>query len=159
MISLHLGRRPDGSSIGLARPHGGTRRVGFPAFRAVFISVGAARAPRTCIYRFLDSPDRICLQRTNARLLLFLAFSSSSAVGTPRKEFRCHRQKLKPQMDPQMSHQTVFDGWTLIPDVVTAAPKSFSTVASPPEQVCASTVSWPSFDIWWLTHPCPKSSS
>ena len=58
--------------------------VGSPAFRAVFISVGAARAPRTCIYRFLDSPDWICLQRTNARLFLFLAFSSSSAVGTPR---------------------------------------------------------------------------
>ena len=27
-------------------------------------------------------------------------------------------------MDPQMSHQTVFDGWTLISDVVPAAPKS-----------------------------------
>ena len=86
MISLFLGRRTDGTAIVLARPHGGPRRAGSPAFRAVFISVGAARVPRTCIYRFLDSSDWVRFQNTNARLLLFLAFSSSSAVGTPRTE-------------------------------------------------------------------------
>ena len=84
MLSVVVGHRNDGSSVILGRPHGNASRVGSHSFRCVFLALGTQRLPRTLIYSFLHSTDWNNFRRTNARIFLFLVFSSSTAVASPR---------------------------------------------------------------------------
>ena len=86
MLSLRIGTRPDGSAVVLARPHGRPSRVGSLEFRAVFLTFGRHRTPRTCIFIFLYMLEWHSFISSNGRLYLFLTCFSSSAVTTPRVE-------------------------------------------------------------------------
>ena len=55
-----------------------------------------------------------------------------------------------------MSHQTVFDGWTLIPDVVTAAPKSSAPLPVPQSRFVHQQYPGPALTFGGLPIPVPK---
>ena len=84
MLSVVLGHRHDGSAVILGRPHGNASRVGSHFFRSVFLALGTQRLPRTLVYSFLHRSDWDSFRRTNARVFLFLVFSSSTAVASLR---------------------------------------------------------------------------
>ena len=83
MSSIFLGRRPDGSSLILARPHGTPTRVGTALFRSVFFALGPDRRVRSCILIHLGPVDWRQLRNSNARLLLLFEYSSASSVQSP----------------------------------------------------------------------------
>ena len=84
MSSIFLGRRPDGSSLILARPHGAPTRVGTVRFRSIFFALGPDRRIRSCILLHLGQLDWRHLRNSNARLLLLFEYSSASAVQSPQ---------------------------------------------------------------------------
>ena len=84
MSSIFLGRRSDGSSLILARPHGAPTRVGTVHFRSVFFALGPDRRIRSCILIHLGQVDWRQLRNSNARLLLLFEYSSASAVQSPQ---------------------------------------------------------------------------
>ena len=84
MSSIFLGRRPDGSSLILARPHGTPARVGTVRFRSIFFALGPDRRIRSCILLHLGQLDWRHLRNSNARLLLLFEYSSASAVQSPQ---------------------------------------------------------------------------
>ena len=83
MSSIFLGRRPDGSSLILARHHGIPTRVGTAFFRSVFFALGPDRRIRSCILIHLGPGDWRQLRNSNARLLLLFEYSSASSVQSP----------------------------------------------------------------------------
>ena len=83
MSSIYLGRRPDGSSLILARHHGIPTRVGTALFRSVFFALGPDRRIGICILIHLGPGDWRQLRNSNARLLLLFEYSSASAVQSP----------------------------------------------------------------------------
>ena len=83
MSSIFLGRRPDGSSLILARHHGIPTRVGTALFRSVFFALGPDRGIRSCILIHLGPGDWRQLRNSNARLLLLFEYSSASSVQSP----------------------------------------------------------------------------
>ena len=83
MSSIYLGRRPDGSSLILARHHGIPTRVGTALFRSVFFALGPDRRIRSCILIHLGPGDWRQLRNSNARLLLLFEYSSASSVQSP----------------------------------------------------------------------------